>query len=137
MARDALHAASAPGANPVGRALALAVLLGACTTAPIYNVTNEPFASPRSLELVGERIERAARLQGWRPERLADDEIIVSRSKGQHTAAATVTFDTRSFSIALRSSSDFKESDGRIHKLYNQWVASLRATIVREVAARN
>lgn len=119
-----------------GAALLMGIALG-CSTAPIYNVSNEPLGRVQSLDVAGVRIERAARLQGWTTERVAEDEIIITRSKGRHTAAATIIYDLSSFDIQLRNSSDFKQRNGHIHKLYNDWIVSLRDTILAEIAARN
>jgi hypothetical protein len=118
-------------------ALLLALVLGACVTAPIYNPTHVPLSGHEQLtvELVRERIVRAARMQTWTPEDLGPGVMIVTRREGLHTGIATIHYDLDKFSITLRSSVNFKQKDGMIHKRYNDWIAALETTIRREVAA--
>ena len=114
----------------------LALLAGACRTAPIYNVTSASLSSSEAtLEEVGKQIERAARFQNWETESPQPGILIVTRRRGKHVGVATIRYDTGSFSIALRNSHNLKQANGQIHKLYNQWVRALEQTIRREVAA--
>lgn len=114
----------------------LALLLGACRTAPIYNVQRAPIGmSGASLEDVGVWIDRAARLQEWRTEAVAPGTLLVTKSRGRHVATATIRYDATSYSITLRNSIDLKQRHGEIHKAYNEWIRSLDRTIRREVAA--
>ena len=102
---------------------------------PIYNVVDAPLKHGDTLADVGEDIRRAARMQSWEIEEVGPDVIYATKRRGQHVATAAITYDVDSFSIQLRSSDYFKQTeDGRIHKLYNEWVHSLESTIRRELA---
>jgi hypothetical protein len=91
-----------------------------------------------SLAEVGLRIERAARLQSWHAERRQPGLLIVTKRRGRHVGSANIRYDMERFDISLRSSSYLRETpDGKIHKLYNEWVQALERTIRREVAAPN
>jgi hypothetical protein len=99
--------------RPVVLALFLVLFLAACKTAP-------------------------ARLQNWETEQTSPGVMIVTKRRGRHVAAATVRYDTDSFSISLRNSIALKQApDGTIHKLYNVWAKGLENAIRQEVSAPN
>jgi len=107
-----------------------------CNRGPIYNVVDAPLDHAGNVEHVGEQIRRAARMANWEIEEVRPNVIYVTKRRGQHTATAAISYDADSFSIQLRSNDYFKQSeDGRIHKLYNEWVNSLELTIRREIAS--
>jgi hypothetical protein len=102
---------------------------------PVYNVSDAPLSTTRTEAQVGELIRRAARIQGWEIEEVGKNVIYVTKRHGLHSATAVVLYDEAAFSIQLRGSQNFKEGEGRIHKLYNQWVQDLETAIQREVAS--
>ena len=53
----------------------------------------------------------------------------------RHSATAAIRYQVDAFSVRLRASEYLKQADGRIHKLYNEWIRDLEATIQAEVAA--
>jgi len=81
------------------------------------------------------QVERAARVQGWETEVLQPGVLLATKRRGRHVASSTIEFDERSFSITLRNSSELKQSGGRIHKAYNEWVRNLADAIRREAAS--
>ena len=88
-----------------------------------------------SLEDVSAIIDRAARLEGWLVENLEPGTKFVSKRRGRALATATIVYDTRAFSIQLRSSVGLRQSGEKIHKVYNEWVEALETTILQESAA--
>ena len=124
----------------VVRVVLIALLISGCVwlsgnRVPVYNVLDAPLSTTQTEAQVGENIRRAARIQGWEVEELDEDVIYVTKRRGSHFATAAVLYDARTFSIQLRGSQYLKQGEGRIHKLYNQWVRDLEATIQREVAS--
>jgi hypothetical protein len=103
--------------------------------APVYNVVDAPLDSSGSLERVGEQIRLAARLIDWQVEEFRPNVVLATKRHGSHVATAAISYDADSFSIELRGSSQMKQGDGRVHKLYNEWVHDLEAAIRREVSA--
>ena len=104
--------------------------------APIYNVVDAPLDHAGTIEHVGEQIRQAARFENWAIEEVRPNVIYVTKRRGGHTATAAISYDADSFSIELRGSDYLKQDeDGRIHKLYNQWVQDLEVTIQREIAS--
>jgi hypothetical protein len=114
----------------------LLFLATSCRTEAIYNVERAPLPQSGTLEQVKLDIERAAAIQDWRLEEVGPQTFIATKRFGQHTASTTVRYDEHSFSIALRQTRDLRESDGRVHKVYNRWVWALEQSIRRESAAR-
>jgi len=120
--------------------LAGAFLISGCVwlsgnRVPVYDVLDAPLGTTQSEARVGESIRRAARIQGWEVEEVDLDAIYVTKRHGSHVATAVVQYGARSFSIELRGSQNFKQGEGRIHKLYNEWVRDLEGMIRREVAS--
>lgn len=116
---------------------ALAMLAGACVTAPIYEAVDVPlhFDRPTTLEEIGFRIARAARMQDWEAYKLADGHTVASKRKGRHLATVSIFYSDEAFSIRFRNASEFKHSGDRIHKLYNEWVRHLETTILMEISS--
>jgi hypothetical protein len=102
---------------------------------PIEHVERVALARTGPIEQIGTDIRRAARMEGWQVEEVAPRMLYVTRSRADHAATAAVTYDRAAFSIELRSSRNLKQGDGKIHKLYNEWVRSLEEAIQREVMA--
>jgi hypothetical protein len=102
---------------------------------PVYNVVEASFAGEASVDDVGERIRLAARLRNWKVEEYRPNILLATKNHRSHIATAAISYDADSFSIELRGSSNMKEGDGRVHRLYNEWVRDLEAAIQREIDA--
>lgn len=115
---------------------ALLLALAACsTTAPIYTVRAVQFPREGLLFEVGVGIERAARLQNWEVEARERGMLALRKRKGPgHIARAHVRYDERQFSIEPAESVGLRQGEDRIHAIYNEWVKTLEATILVEVA---
>jgi hypothetical protein len=113
------------------------LLLASCVTARIYEPENVPLQYDYSISLaqVSDRVERAARMQGWKTERLSSGHLVATKRKGRHVGTVTIVYDTAKFSLLFRNAVDFKQSGGRIHKLYNEWIRNLEDTIQMEFAS--
>ncbi|MGH7288043.1 MAG: hypothetical protein ACREI8_08520 [Myxococcota bacterium] len=83
-----------------------------------------------TIEGVSAAIDRAA------PPGLAGREPgtkLTSKSRGRAIATATIVYDTRAFSIQLRSSVGLRQSGDKIHKLYSD---SVRLRLTASKASR-
>jgi len=100
----------------------------------VYNISDAPLDHTGTTEQAGERIRRAAGMQGWDVQEVRPQVIYVTKRRGSHSATASITYDNASFSINLRGSNNLKQPDTRIHKLYNEWIRELESTIEREVS---
>ena len=114
--------------------LLLPVLLGGCRMVPMVQVEDRRLP-PAALSEREVQIKRAARLQGWEVEVLRPGELIVTKRRGRHMAASTVSFTQKRYSITYRNSIDLKRRDDLIHRAYNDWVVALRRSIDNEARA--
>lgn len=101
---------------------------------PVYNVIDAPIGRERTVEQVGAAVRRAAQIDNWEVEEVGPQVLYVTMRSGIHSATAEVSYGADSFSIQLRGSVNLKEGDGRIHKLYNQWIRNLESTIRHEIS---
>lgn len=100
---------------------------------PVYNVIDAPIGRGITVEQVGDAVRRAAQIDNWKVEEVGPQVFYVTKRRGEHSATAEISYRADSFSIELRGSENLKQSDGRIHKLYNEWVRSLESTIRHEI----
>ena len=121
-------------------ALACAIAFSGCVwlsgnRATVYNISDAPLNHTGTIEQVGERIRRAAQMQGWDVVQEVQPQVIyVTKRRGSHSATAAISYDNATFSIQLRGSENLKQADTRIHKLYNEWIRELESTIEHEVS---
>jgi hypothetical protein len=101
--------------------------------AAVYTVANAPFHQAGTIEQVGNQIRRAAQMQGWDVLEIQPRIFYVTKRRGSHSATAAISYDVAAFSIRLRASQNLKQSNTRIHKLYNEWIRDLESTIQHEV----
>ena len=109
-------------------AFALA-LLGGCRTAPIYNVSDAPVVvaagKQATMESVKAAITRAGVSLGWQMAEAAPSVIKAHIALRTHSADAEITYNTKTYSIVYRSSTNLDASGGQIHKNYNGWIENL------------
>jgi hypothetical protein len=115
----------------------LLVYVGACRTAPIYNVTDASYApsSSASQEDMSRAIMRAGSSLGWEIQKVGPGQMKGTINVRSHVAVVDITYDMRSFSIEYVSSQNLLHSGDQIHRNYNRWIANLEKTIRREVAS--
>ncbi len=115
--------------------------LAACKRAPLVNVESAPLGAPASatLDQVAEAIRRAANSLGWElTERSPGHFVGRLVVAGKHTAVASITYDTRIFSIIYESSNNLNFKVERavtyIHPNYMVWVGRLKQRIQTEAS---
>lgn len=116
--------------------LVAGLALGACRSAPIYNVSTATMATPQgaALEQVADAIKRAGITKGWQMIEKGPGEIEGRLNLRTHVAVVTITFDTQQFSIAYKDSANLKYDGSTIHKNYNSWVQNLEKAILAQTA---
>jgi hypothetical protein len=109
---------------------ALLATLG-CRSAPLYNVSSSPVSAPKPVTIddVERAITRAGAGLGWQ---------IVSRAPGKmegvlalraHRAVVDITYDTKTYSIKYKDSSNLDYDGTNIHSNYNGWIQNLDKAI--------
>lgn len=110
------------------------VLLVGCRTADLYNVSNAPGTSKAvSMADVEMAIRRAGHGLGWQinPQGPGKAEgILVLRD---HRAVVDITYDTKSYSITYKDSSNLNYDGKTIHSNYNGWIQNLDKAIRKQL----
>jgi len=116
----------------------LALALG-CTSNPIYNVQQAPIPSVTdkklSMEDVSKAIIRAGTGLGWQMRQVKPGHIIGTLNLRRHTAVVDVTYDTKSYSIVYKDSSNLNYDGSNIHRNYNGWIQNLDRAIRSQLIA--
>ena len=111
------------------------MLLAGCRTADLYNVQAAPGASKAvSLADVEQAIRRAGHGLGWQivPQGPGRAEgVLVLRD---HRAVVNITYDTKTYSIVYKDSSNLQYDGKTIHSNYNGWIQNLDKAISRELS---
>lgn len=116
--------------------LTLAVLLGACRTAAVYNVQDSSIQTAdnaHSLDDVGNAIIRAGNVLGWRMRKQEDGRIEATLNLRDHMAKTEIVYDLSTFDIVYKDSRNLRYSDGTIHSNYNGWIQNLETGIHNQI----
>ena len=120
-------------------ALALAVGLAGCTTAPILNVSEAPAISasgkPLSRDQVRSAIVRAGGSLGWQMKDESQNMLVGTILLRNHTAVVEIPYSANNYSVKYRSSTNLYEGNGNIHKNYNGWIQNLTRGINAQLSA--
>ena len=112
------------------------LLLAGCRTVDLYNVQNAPGTSKAvSMADVEMAIRRAGQPLGWQitPQGPGKAEgILVLR---EHRAIVNITYDTKSYSITYKDSSNLQYDGKWIHSNYNGWIQNLDMAISKQLLA--
>lgn len=118
--------------------LAVAIgLLGGCHSAPIYNVVDTPIVvsagKSATVDSVKTAILRAGGRLGWQMTETAPGVINGRISLRTHSASVDIRFNTKTYSITYRDSTNLDARGGSIHKNYNGWIQNLDRDIRAEL----
>jgi hypothetical protein len=110
--------------------LAVLLLVG-CRTGDLYNVQSSPVSGTKAVSMddVEMAIKRAGAGLGWQ---------IVPKGPGKaegtlvlrdHRAVVDITYDTKTYSIIYKDSSNLQYDGSTIHSNYNGWIQNLDKAI--------
>lgn len=108
-----------------------------CRTKPVYNVAASPLPIGSSLDMnaIAEAIQRAGASLGWSITPEAPGKMTGTLQVRQHVAVVDITYDTKSFDIQYKDSTNLMYSGGQIHRNYNRWVKRLEDEIREQLFA--
>lgn len=102
-------------------------MLGGCRSAGIYNVSAAPVAANKAVSMddVQKAIIRAGAGLGWQMKPVEPGLIVGTLTLRTHMAMVNVKYDTKTYSITYKDSSNLDYTGDSIHKNYNGWVTNL------------
>jgi len=115
------------------------VALAACTAAPIYNVQDQPITTasgtaPSSPDVRTAILQAGAAL-GWQMRDVKPCLMEGELHLRTHSAVVDIPYNSKSYSIVYKSSTNLDESGGNIHKNYNGWIHNLQQGINARLSA--
>lgn len=108
------------------------LFVSGCGTKPVYNVNGAPVATSKanaSLDDVKQAIVRAGAALGWQMRDVKPGHIEGSLYLRTHVAKVDVMFDTKSFGITYKDSTNLDYDGTNIHNNYNGWIQNLEKGI--------
>jgi hypothetical protein len=102
-------------------------MLGGCRSAGIYNVSAAPVVANKAVSMddVQKAIIRAGASLGWQMKPVEPGLIVGTLTLRTHMAMVNVKYDTKTYSITYKDSSNLDYTGDSIHKNYNGWVTNL------------
>jgi hypothetical protein len=113
-------------------AVVLGSLTAACTSKPIYNVSNAPVpsaASKANLDAVSKAIQRAGASLGWHMQETQPGHILGTLNLRTHRAVVDINYTPQAYSIQYKDSIDLGYDGTNIHRNYNGWIQNLDRAI--------
>lgn len=118
--------------------LLCALALGACTSQPVFNVTDAPVTtvSGKAAQAAQVRaaIVAAGASLGWQIVDAGPGKLQGTLNLRTHTAVVDIPYSASKYSIQYKSGVNLSEKDGQIHKNYNGWIQNLDARIRAEIS---
>ena len=115
------------------------LLLGACRTAPVFNVEAQPITvsgSSYTAEDVRKAIIRAGSRRGWVFSDAGDGMLVGTLSVRTHQAMVDVSYNADTYDIKYSDSQNLRydEATDKIHSNYNGWIQNLVKDISIELS---
>lgn len=122
-------------------ALLVAVaVLSACRSSQVYEVYDSPIPNGRISDRGFEKAAiRAGANLGWSVQRKAPGLMVATVHIRDHMAQVDIRYNSRSYSIRYRTSSNLKYDAEKqtIHSNYNSWVQNLDNAIRAQLSVRD
>ena len=115
---------------------AAALFLTACTTRPIYNVSQAPISASKaspSMDEIQKAIVRAGIALGWQMTPDRPGHVLGRIALRNHVAVVDIDYNQTSYSIKYKESTNLDYNGAQIHKNYNGWVQNLDKAIRTEL----
>lgn len=109
-------------------------ITGEAQAAKVLTIENAPIEATLSLAEIKKRIIAAGAKRGWRAKEVAPGHLEAMIHVRTHTAKVDIRFDTKSYSIFYKDSTNLKYKNGKIHRAYNNWVTNLSNDIQLELS---
>jgi hypothetical protein len=110
--------------------------LAGCRTAPIHDVVAAPVVSTKAqtTQSVEAAIIRAGSGLGWRMAPQGPGRMTGTLALRTHVAVVDIQFDSKTYSIKYKDSTNLDYTGNSIHKNYNGWIENLDNAIRVQLA---
>lgn len=110
---------------------AMALLVVGCRTSPVYDVNQAQIVASRPVSMteVEQTIRQAGASLGWQMVPKGPGNIEGTLILRDHRAVVDIRYDTKTYSIKYKDSSNLNYDGTNIHSNYNGWVQRLDNTI--------
>ena len=119
-------------------AVCAALALGACTTQPIYNVTDATVSTTSGKALTAAQVRSAiitaGTSLGWRMVDAGHGHLEGTLNLRTHLAVVDIPYSASKYSIVFKRAENLDAANGQIHRNYNGWVQNLDKTIRAELS---
>ena len=116
----------------------VALAFAACTSAPVYNVSNSPVNPTSGKALQASQVRQAiitgGTALGWRIVDAGPGRLEGTLNLRTHMAVVDIPYSATQYGIQFKSGENLKAEDGSIHKNYNGWIQNLERNIRAEIA---
>ena len=115
------------------------VLTGCAQKVPLMNLASPmPLVKKTANKDIEAAIIRAGALTNWSVVPAGPGAMTGTlHVRGKHTAVVDIAYDQKEFRITYKDSDNLNYDDGKIHRSYNRWVATLEKNIRRELSLLN
>lgn len=102
-------------------------MLGGCRSAGIYNVSAAPVVANKAVSMddMQKAIVRAGVGLGWQMKPVEPGLIVGTLNLRTHMAKVDIQYDTKTYNIHYKDSSNLDYDGKNIHKNYNGWIQNL------------
>jgi hypothetical protein len=115
--------------------LAVALLLSACTSKPIYNPSDTLSSNLDITDLeMQNAIISALAQRRWTVQAVQPGKIQAEITVRKHHAEIDIPYSPTSLQILYRTSSNLNYKNGEIHRNYNRWIKNLRLNVLKELS---
>ena len=116
---------------------AIALLMVGCRIAPVYDVQQAPIVATHAVSMAD--VERAIRTAGaslgWQMVPRGPGSMEGTLVLRDHRAVVDINYDSKSYSIKYKDSSNLQYDGSTIHSNYNGWIQNLERAIRGAVSA--
>lgn len=115
-----------------------AVLLVACATQPVQNVSQTPVVTNKanaSADDVRQAIIRAGTGLSWQMKTDRPGHVLGTLALRTHVAVVDIEYDGKFYSINYKDSTNLDYNGSTIHKNYNGWIQNLDRAIKAQLSA--
>ena len=119
-------------------AVVAAILLGACrSNQPVLNIANAPVSARSSdytLEDMDNAITQAGIAFGWEMRPVQPGHMVGTLRIRDHVAVVDIQYNTQTYNIRYKNSTNLKYDGTNIHPNYNGWIQNLNNAIASKFA---